>query len=283
MANHKTVEPSRSSISPSSYYSEWQGEEDRLFTAPSGIIERLRTHRIFNRFLPQAPAVIYDIGGGAGVYAFPLAEQGYRVHLIDLTEHHVALAAEHMSESGIYLEECTVGDARRIDATSDTADAVILLGPLYHTKTAENRNRILLEARRILKPGGVLFAAAISRYAVYHDFGALNQLDDPHIAALSEDVLKTGQNHQPCDTGRNFFSYSAYFHHPEELEEEVLTAGFSQVELLSVEGPSWLFAGLSETVKSEQSTQTLLRFIEMTEAERSTMGASGHIMAVARK
>ena len=272
-----------SGTSPSTYYSEWQGEEDRLFTVPSGIIERLRTHRILDRFLPEPPAVIYDIGGGAGVYAFPLAEQGYSVHLIDLTPRHIGLAAGHMAESGIQLAECAVGDARNMNAPDSTADAVLLLGPLYHTKEAPERARILLEAYRILKPGGVLFAAAISRYAVYHDFGQLNQLDDPHIAALSRDVLKTGQNHQPCDSERNFFSYSAYFHHPDELEEEVLAAGFSSTDLLSVEGPSWLFAGLKETVKNDPSIQTLLRFIELTETERSTMGASGHIMAVARK
>lgn len=268
---------------PARFYSEWQGEEHRLFTVPSGIIERLRTHRILNRFLPKPPALIYDIGGGAGVYAFPLAEQGYHVHLIDLTERHIALASDHMAESGIQLSECAVGDARKIEAPADCADAVLLLGPLYHTKTTEDRHRILRESRRILKPGGVLFAAAISRYAVYHDFGQLNQLDDPHIAALSKDVLETGQNRQPCDHERNFFSYSAYFHHPDELEQEVADAGFSHVEMLSVEGASWLFSGLGDIVKNEQSIQNLLHFIEQTETERSTMGASGHIMAVARK
>lgn len=268
---------------PICYYSEWQGEEHRLFTEPSGIIERLRTLSIMGRFLPQPPATIYDIGGGAGVYAFPLSEQGHRVHLIDFTPLHIDLAKKHMDESGIQLEECVTGDARQLTAPDQSADAALLLGPLYHMKKAKDRQQALCEASRILKPGGILLAVAISRFAVYHDFGALNQLDDPHIAALSKDVLMSGQNHQPCDQTRNFFSYSAYFHHPDELEQELAECNFKNIMMLNVEGPSWLFKGLREIVKNEQSIQNLLRFIEITETERSIMGASGHIMALGIK
>ena len=268
---------------PASYYSEWQGEERRLFEIPSGVIERLRTQSILKRFMPEAPAVVCDVGGGAGVYAFPLAEQGYSVHLMDLTSLHIDWAATHVAESGVELAGCTVADARNLPVADRVADVVLLLGPLYHLKKKEDRLQALREAHRVLKPGGLLFAVAISRFAVYFDFGALNQLHDQHIAALSEDVTRTGKNHQPHDEARDFFSYSAYFHHPDELNSEVLSAGFSEVQMLSVEGPSWLFGGLEETVQDEQALQTALRFIEMIETEPSVMGASGHIMAVGKK
>jgi len=268
---------------PINYYTDCQGENERLFTTPNGIMERLRTNAILERFTPPPPAVVYDIGGGAGVHAFPLAQQGYRVHLIDLTPFHVEQAAAHMQESGVELAECAVGDARDIPAPDEVADVVLLLGPLYHLKEKADRLKAIREAWRILKPGGILFAVGISRFAVYFDFGALNQLHDPHIAALSEDVTKTGQNHQPQEGSRDFFSYSAYFHHPDELEQEVEEAGFADVQMLSVEGPSWLFAGLKDTVQDEQALQTALCFVEMVESERSVMGAGGHIMAVGRK
>ncbi len=268
---------------PLEYYSEWQGEEHRLFIQPSGIVERLRTQSILKRFLPDAPVVIYDIGGGAGVYAFPLAEDGHHVHLIDLTPRHIELAVEHMTESGISLAECAVGDARQVAAPDQSADAVLLLGPLYHLKNQDDRHKALQEAYRILKPGGQVYAIAISRFAVYHDFGSLNELHDPHVAALSKDVLQTGQNHQPEDPARDFFSYCTFFHHPDELEQEVTNAGFNKVKMLSVEGPSWLFAGLKDTVKDAEALQAALQFIELIESERSIMGASGHIMAIGTK
>lgn len=275
--------PSKDSTCPVSYYSGWQGEDRRLFTDPPGIIERLRTNQLLKRFLPNAPATVYDIGGGAGVYAFPLAQQGYKVHLIDLTPLHIQMAIDHIADSGVQLEECVVGDARKVTAQEGVADAVLLMGPLYHMKNPEDRDQALAEAYRILKPGGVVFAVAISRFAVYNDFGALNQLHDSHISALTKDILKTGRNKQPEDPTCNFFSYSAYFHHPDELEEEVLRAGFNQVEMLNVEGPAWLFSGLKETLQDESAISAALHFIEMIEAERSVMGASGHIMAVGKK
>jgi 2-polyprenyl-3-methyl-5-hydroxy-6-metoxy-1,4-benzoquinol methylase len=73
-----------------SYYSLGQ-EENRLFTGPMQL-EKTRTEDILRRFLPKPPATIVDVGGGAGVYALPLACQGYAVHLIDLVPLHIEQA-----------------------------------------------------------------------------------------------------------------------------------------------------------------------------------------------
>jgi 2-polyprenyl-3-methyl-5-hydroxy-6-metoxy-1,4-benzoquinol methylase len=64
------------------------GESQRL-SNEWGELERLRTRAILARHLPSPPAVILDVGGAAGVYAFPLAKQGYEVHLIDAVELHL--------------------------------------------------------------------------------------------------------------------------------------------------------------------------------------------------
>jgi hypothetical protein len=60
-------------------------ESERL-SGVNGELERLRTLEILARVLPPAPAVVFDIGGAAGAYAFPLSERGYVVHLIDPLE-----------------------------------------------------------------------------------------------------------------------------------------------------------------------------------------------------
>jgi len=49
----------------------------------TGQLEAARTREILTRYLPAPPAVILDVGGGAGIYALWLAELGYTVHLID--------------------------------------------------------------------------------------------------------------------------------------------------------------------------------------------------------
>src|SRR5690606_15649606 len=56
--------------------------------------ERLRTLSILSRHMPKSPAVVYDIGGATGVYAFPLSQKGYEVHLIEPIESQVKIAKD---------------------------------------------------------------------------------------------------------------------------------------------------------------------------------------------
>ena len=63
-------------------------ESERLLGA-QGELEWLRTLEILARALPPVPALIFDIGGAAGAYAFPLSERGYVVHLIDPVDIHL--------------------------------------------------------------------------------------------------------------------------------------------------------------------------------------------------
>jgi len=87
------------------------------------------------------------------------------VHLIDPVELHFEQAKARSTSSGIELGSITKGEARCLTASSNSADAVLLSGPLYHLVERSVRLMALREARRILKPQGVLIAAAISRFA----------------------------------------------------------------------------------------------------------------------
>jgi ubiquinone/menaquinone biosynthesis C-methylase UbiE len=113
-------------------------ESERLSGA-HGELERLRTLEILARALPPAPAVIFDIGGAAGAYAFPLSGQGYVVHLIDPVEIHLEQAKARSTSSGIKLGSITKGDAHRLTASSNTADAVRLRA--RETTRKEERGR----------------------------------------------------------------------------------------------------------------------------------------------
>ncbi len=61
-------------------------DEARRLEQADSQIEKLRTQELLHRYLPPPPGLILDIGGGAGVYAFWLAERGYQVHLVDDAE-----------------------------------------------------------------------------------------------------------------------------------------------------------------------------------------------------
>jgi ubiquinone/menaquinone biosynthesis C-methylase UbiE len=256
-----------------------QGGESERLSNEWGELERLRTQAILARHLPPAPAVILDVGGGAGAYAFPLAQQGYEVHLIDPVELHLEQARSYAQASGVTLASITQGDARQLDFPASSADAVLLLGPLYHLVERSDRLQALLEARRVLRPRGVLFAASISRFASLIDGLSRGFFQDADFRKIVEADLTHGLHRN--STNRPEYFTTACFHRPEEFAAEVAGAGFGDIRILAIEGPAWSAALFRDAWNDAAQRQKLLEFLSLIEGEPSIQGASAHVMAVA--
>jgi ubiquinone/menaquinone biosynthesis C-methylase UbiE len=254
-------------------------EETRLQQGPFQL-EEARTRELIQRFAPPPPGTVVDVGGAAGAYALWLAEAGYIVHLVDASARLVAEAQRRSSLAAQPLASCRVGDARRLTLPDDTADMVLLLGPLYHLTEGGDRSRALREAARVLKPGGWLFAAGISRFASSLDGLAHDILDDPEFAPIVEQDLRDGQHRNP--TGRLEYFTTAYFHRPEELAGEVQAAGLALTGVYGVEGPGWFLPDVSERLADPRQRAALLRVAQMLETEPAVVGSSAHLLAVAR-
>jgi SAM-dependent methyltransferase len=256
-------------------------ERDRLTTW--GRLEAARTRAVLARSLPAPPAVVLDVGGAEGAYALPLAEQGYRVHLIDPVERHVAAAeAASRAQAGAPLQAARLGDARALDVADGAADAVLLLGPLYHLIDAADRARALAEAHRVLRPGGVLIAAAISRFASLVDGLHTGAIADPVFEAIVVDDLRAGIHRNPDVENRPDWFTLAYFHRPDELHGELVAAGFADTRVLAVEGAGFgVDPDLAHTDPARWAAT--LRAIERVESEPSMLGASPHLLAVGHR
>jgi ubiquinone/menaquinone biosynthesis C-methylase UbiE len=277
---HRTVNEQSSSIPREIEGHYLEARESERLSGAHGELERLRTLEILARVLPPAPAVLFDIGGAAGAYAFPLSEQGYLVHLIDPVEVHLEQAKARSKSSGMTLGSITKCDARRLTASSNCADAVLLLGPLYHLIERADRLMALREAHRILKSQGVLIAAAISRFASLIDGLARGFFRDAEFRKIVASDLATGQHRNPTDQTAYFTT--AYFHRPEELSAEVREASFADIQLFAVEGPVWSTAHLGEAWDDPVQRKSLMEFLALIEREPSAHGASAHLVAVAR-
>ena len=256
-------------------------EADRLSTW--GLLERERTIELLRRFLPPAPAMILDVGGGPGVYALHLARAGYVVRLLDPVGLHVEQAlAGSRRQPDTPLAGAAIGDARALPAADASADSVLMLGPLYHLVDAVDRRRALHEARRVLRPGGVLAAAAISRFAPTIDGLANEALRDPAFEAIVEADLGRGHHRNPDLAGRPEWFTTAYFHDPGELADEIREAGFALEALVAVEGVGRFLADPAPWLEDTELRGRLMRAIARVESEPSLLGASPHLLAVGR-
>jgi SAM-dependent methyltransferase len=249
-------------------------ERDRLSTSGRGQLEFERTAEIIGRRLPAAPAVVADIGGGPGRYALWLASLGYRVEHRDLMPLHVGqLMSDAAGLDGVHT---AVGDARDIDLPDASADAVLLLGPLYHLVDRQDRVRALRECARIVRPGGPVFAAAISRWAFRID-GMLREriyLRSPSALEVVDEVDRTGMM-PPLQDG----SFTAFCHQPGELRDEVRDAGLAVDDLVSVEGPAFIRGDLDERMADPAERSVVMSVARAIERVPELLGFGPHLLA----
>jgi ubiquinone/menaquinone biosynthesis C-methylase UbiE len=256
-------------------------ERDRL-SAGQGALELLRTQQLLERYLPPPPAVLADVGGGPGRYALWLAGRGYRVHLVDPVPLHIEQArTASRSNSEAALASVQVGDARWLQFPDASMDAILLLGPLYHLSERADRVQVLAEARRVCRPGGVIVAAAISRFASTLDGLRGDYLEDPAFAAIAAGDRQDGRHRNP--TGNPAYFTTAYFHRPEELTAECAAAGLEHTATFAVEGIGWLLPDLDARLARERSRAVLLDAVAALEVEPALLGMSAHLLAVARR
>jgi SAM-dependent methyltransferase len=247
-------------------------ERGRLAADP---LERDRTQRLLERFLPPAPARVADVGGGPGHYATWLGARGYEVELLDPMQLHI----EQATAAGV--GRTTLGDARDLPWQEASFDAVLLFGPMYHLVDREDRVIALREAARVVAPGGVVMAAAISRYASFIDALVHDRFADPTFREILAQDVAAGVHRNP-DAVPGWFTTS-FFHTADELTSEVADSGLILRSLLAIEGPGTVLADDEPLAADAEAWAALLHLVERVEAVPSLLGLSSHIMAIAHR
>ncbi|HEY0454250.1 class I SAM-dependent methyltransferase [Actinophytocola sp.] len=246
------------------------GERTRL----DGTLELLRTKVLLDRLLPAPPAAVLDVGGAFGVYASWLAERGHQVKIVDPVPLHV----ESARADGIAAEQ---GDARHLAEADGSWDAVLLLGPLYHLLDRADRIRALAEARRVVRPGGVVLGATISRWASMYEVLFNGMADVLGFTDMVGADLETGTRRDTVDLADGFTT--VYFHRPDELPGEVADAGLCLDGLYAVEGMAHWMPGLAARLSDPDGRALVLELTARTEREPSTLGATAHVLVAAHR
>lgn len=246
-----------------------------------GIIEFYRTKQILSKYINKDSNVIYDIGGGIGVYSDWLARKNNNVHLLELSPNAVEYAK---SNYNTFVSE--VCDARSIDRANESADVILLMGPLYHLQNIDDRLKVLSECYRVLKKDGLLFSVGISKFSTttwaLSTFGTRNELlTEKPFMNMIEIELKEGIHDRPQEYP--YLLTQAYFHTPLQLQNEIETVGFKTLNKHAIEGTIWFTPDLNKKWEDIKTRDILLKILEITEHEIEIMGMSPHFMVVSQK
>ena len=230
-------------------------------------------------YLPPPPAAILDVGGGPGRYSVALARRGYAVTLLDISGSVLAFAEQKAHELGVELGGLVHGSATDLCPEQDESfDAVLLMGPLYHLIQPDDRERALREARRVLKPNGLVFASFITRYAPILE-AARRQ---PEWILLHRDrceqLLATGVLTERPGGGFT----DAYFATPAEVCPLLEANGFETLDLLSAEGVTATVADEIEKLDGE-AWEAWVRLNYRLGKDPSVLGAAFHLLYVGRR
>lgn len=187
------------------YYNKFN--EDKRLLSRHGRVEFYVTYTYIQRHLSavlderkcaKSDIKIMDIGAGTGAYCIPLAEEGYTVSAVEMVKHNL----------GILKKKTTLVDARQGNACNmkkyadDTFDVTLLFGPMYHLFSNEDKIKALSEAKRITKPGGVIFVAY-----VMNEYGVITYcFKERHIKEIMENHRLTEDFHTVSQV-ENLYDY----------------------------------------------------------------------------
>lgn len=245
------------------------------------MLEGIRTKEIVSRYLSKDKMNIIDIGGGAGYYSFWLQEKGHNVNLVDLSSHNIELAKRQAPEKGTQLTNCEIGDATNLNFKDETFDLALLFGPLYHLTDKAERLKALSEAKRVLKPNGILLTAVISRYASLLDGFKRDLITDNIFERILIDDLNTGIHTNSTDNLEYFTT--AYFHTAEEIKDEITESNLKFDKLIAIESFGWFVDNFKTKSEDLNYMNKLRKIINMVESNDDIISISPHIMAVAQK
>ena len=259
------------------YYSqEW--DEDARIRSGIGELELIRTREIVMRHLKGDALDVLDIGGAGGVHSEWLLDLGHRVDLIDPVQSLVDKAVARLAGRPGFTATC--GDGRSLPFEDDQFDAVLLFGPLYHLTERADRLVAWSEARRVCRPGGLIFGAAISRFSSLFSGLSGDAIFEPSFRAVVERDLIDGQHRNP--EGHDYFT-TAYFHLPDELRAEAVDAGVEVEAVLGVEGITAWIPKLERSWDDPERRAIIVQAARAIESEPALLGLGPHLIVIARK
>lgn len=248
------------------YYNKFN--EDKRFNSRHGQVEFITTTKYIEEYLKNSNTIL-DIGAGTGAYSLYFENKGYDVTAIELIKHNMRVIESKLKKGHVYQ-----GNAINLfKETDETYDIVLLLGPMYHLISYEEKLKALNEAKRVLKKGGILFVAYIMNdYAILtHGFKERNILN-----SLTEN--KIDENYHITPKENDLYSYVRL----EDIDRLNKDASLKRIKIISPDGPAnHMRASLNSL--SEEEFQEFIKYHLHTCERPELLGAAAHTLDILTK
>ena len=250
------------------YYNKFN--EDKRLNSRHGYIEFITSLRYIKEYLDKMnnPKIL-DIGAGTGKYSITLANEGYDVTAVELVKHNLKVIEKNSDKVKTYL-----GNAIKLDMFEDnTFDLILLFGPMYHLVTKEEQLKALNEAKRILKPNGILLVAYVmNEYAVIvHGFR-----DNYIIENIKENIIDDNFHCTPKET--DLYKYMRL----EDINELNELSNLKRIKIITPDGPSNYIRNILNKMDDE-TFNTYIKFHLSTCERQDLIGAAAHTLDILKK
>lgn len=246
-------------------------EQNRLVTK-QGYVEYMTTMKYIEKHL-KPDSRILEIGAGTGRYSHDLARKGYKVDALELVDHNI----EIFEQNTLPEEKITITQGNAIDLSNfktNTYDITLLLGPMYHLYTNDDKVKALSEAIRVTKCGGIVFVAYCMADAsiLLYCFGKGQIHNDIKAGRLNPETFKTHSN--PSDI------FELY----RKEDIDLLRSRFNVTQLAFIATDGYT-NHMKETINQmDDETYELYLKYHLTICERQEMiGLSHHTLDIFRK
>lgn len=247
--------------------------EDARLTSKHGSVEYLTTMKYIRESVEgiSDPAIL-EVGAGTGRYSVTLAKEGYRVTAVELVAHNLDILKSKLD--GTERITPILGNALDLSFLSDGAfDLTMLLGPMYHLYTKEDKLRALREAVRVTKPGGrILVAYCMNEATVIQYVFGMNKLRE-----VMDGILLTPEWH--CKSEPKEVFELARTEDIAELDAEIPV---KRLKLVATDGAS----NYKREFIDEMDDETFDKWMEFhfaTCERQDLVGASNHTLDILEK
>ena len=252
------------------YYEKFN--EDKRLTRRHGQVEFFVTMEYIKKYLKRLNnknLKIADIGAGTGAYCIELAKLGYDVTAVEYVKKNLDILRSKQSGVKTFL-----GDAKNLSMFKDSIfDVTLVFGPMYHATSFDDKIKILDEAKRITKSGGLIFVAYyMNEYAVLiHGFR-----DNNIVQSLIEN--KVDKNFKIICSDNDIYSFERL----SDINKYNKTLGFKRVKIFAPDGASDYMRDILNKMDAE-TFEIFKQFQLKNSANKYLLEASSHLVDILKK